>query len=173
MTYECHGLDTQTEVNFYEQEFYVLSNFSSFRVKYYNIDFDTSEHAYHFMKFRYLTHESLNATLVPIRNEICIARSAHDAFKIASSYKQFYNPNWNNIKVSIMKDILIAKASQHEYVYKKLMETGDRTLIENSWRDDFWGIGPKGDGQNQLGKLWMEIRENFKSHPLSFTIKQL
>ena len=51
MTYECHGLDTQTEVNFYEQEFYVLSNFSSFRVKYHNMDFETSEHAYHFLKF--------------------------------------------------------------------------------------------------------------------------
>lgn len=173
MTYECHGLDTQTEVNFYEQEFYVLSNFSSFRVKYHNMDFETSEHAYHFLKFLYPVHDSLNSTLIPIRSEIYMARSAHEAFKIANSYKQFYNPNWNNIKVSTMKGILIAKASQHEYVYKKLMETGDRTLIENSWRDDFWGIGPNRDGQNQLGKLWMEIRENFKFNPPSFTIKQL
>jgi hypothetical protein len=31
-------------------------------------------------------------------------------------------------------------------------------LIENSWRDDFWGWGPNRDGKNQLGKLWMEIR---------------
>ena len=36
--------------------------------------------------------------------------------------------------------------------------TGDRTLIENSWRDDFWGWGPNRDGQNMLGKLWMEVR---------------
>ena len=25
-------------------------------------------------------------------------------------------------------------------------------------RDDFWGWGPQRDGQNMLGKLWMEVR---------------
>ena len=41
---------------------------------------------------------------------------------------------------------------------RKLLATGDRELIENSWRDNFWGWGPNRDGKNQLGKLWMEIR---------------
>lgn len=36
--------------------------------------------------------------------------------------------------------------------------TGDRELVEDSWRDDFWGWGPNRDGQNMLGKLWMELR---------------
>ena len=44
-------LDTDTQVFFYEQDFYVLSNFSSFRVKWAGISFDTAEHAYHFEKF--------------------------------------------------------------------------------------------------------------------------
>lgn len=35
---------------------------------------------------------------------------------------------------------------------------GDRELVEDSWRDDFWGWGPNRDGKNMLGKLWMELR---------------
>jgi pimeloyl-ACP methyl ester carboxylesterase len=33
-----------------------------------------------------------------------------------------------------------------------------KPLVENSWRDDFWGWGPNRDGQNMLGRLWMEVR---------------
>ena len=45
---------------------------------------------------------------------------------------------------------------------RKLLATGDRTLIENSWRDDFWGWGPNRDGQNMLGRLWMEVRAELR-----------
>lgn len=58
-----------------------------------------------------------------------------------------------------MKEIIRAKVAQHPYVKKKLIESGDRELVENSWRDDFWGWGPNKDGQNHLGKLWMEVRK--------------
>jgi predicted NAD-dependent protein-ADP-ribosyltransferase YbiA (DUF1768 family) len=36
-------------------------------------------------------------------------------------------------------------------------------LIEDSWRDDFWGWGENKDGKNMLGKLWMEVREEVNS----------
>lgn len=61
-----------------------------------------------------------------------------------------------------MRTIIIAKVEQHEYVKRKLIESGDKELIEDSWRDDFWGWGPDRDGQNQLGKLWMEIRTRYQ-----------
>jgi predicted NAD-dependent protein-ADP-ribosyltransferase YbiA (DUF1768 family) len=57
-----------------------------------------------------------------------------------------------------MHKILLAKVDQHPYVRRKLLETGARILVEDSWRDDFWGWGPNKDGQNVLGRLWMEIR---------------
>ena len=62
------------------------------------------------------------------------------------------------LRVDVMRDILRAKVDQHEYVRRKLLATGDRELIEDSWRDDFWGWGPNKDGENHLGKLWMEVR---------------
>ena len=51
-----------------------------------------------------------------------------------------------------MKEILRKKVSQHPYVKKKLLETDDRELIEDSWRDSFWGWGPNKDGKNQYTK---------------------
>lgn len=151
--YETHGLDTQEQVFFYEQEHYVLSNFSSFQVFVFGHQFPTSEHAYHFAKF---------PDDVRIRNLILNATSAHAAFKLAGTYKEYRRKDWDEVKVSVMREILIEKVKQHPYVFQKLMNTGDRELIENSWRDDVWGWGPNKDGMNLLGKLWMEIRANIK-----------
>lgn len=145
-----HKLDTETQVFFYEQDFYVLSNFSAFRLEWKGVTFDTSEAAYHWEKF--------NGTDSEVQSMIIDAPSAHEAFKIAESQKMFRRQDWDSVKVAIMREILRAKAEQHEYVRRKLLATGDRELIEDSWRDDFWGWGPKRDGQNVLGKIWMEIR---------------
>ena len=65
-----------------------------------------------------------------------------------------------------MKEILLAKAQQHTYVRRKLLSTGTRELIENSWRDNFWGWGPDREGQNMLGVLWMEVREQLRKEAL-------
>ncbi|MNT41703.1 Swarming motility protein YbiA [compost metagenome] len=72
-------------------------------------------------------------------------------------------PDWDDVKVNTMRSLLRAKANQHEYVRRKLLATGDRILVEDSWRDDFWGWGPNRDGQNMLGKLWMEVRAELRA----------
>ena len=149
-----HKLDTNERVLFYEQEFYALSNFSAFRLTWKGIDFDTSEQAYHWEKF---------FGMPVIQGAIHTARSAHDAFKIAEQYKHLVRAGWSDIRVDTMHEILRAKAAQHEYVRRKLLETGERELIEDSWRDDFWGWGPHFDGQNMLGKLWMQVRAELQA----------
>jgi ribA/ribD-fused uncharacterized protein len=150
---ECHGLDTPERVCFYEQDFYVLSNFSAFTLMWDGTRFDTSEAAYHYEKFPG-NHE--------IGAEILYAPSAHEAFKVAERNKRLRRPDWDDVKVDIMRAILRAKAEQHEYVRRKLLATGNRELVENSWRDDFWGWGPNRDGQNMLGKLWMQVRAELR-----------
>jgi ribA/ribD-fused uncharacterized protein len=153
-----HKLDTNETVFFYEQEFYVLSNFSSFRVNWKGFSFDTAEHAYHWEKFNNFGSSNSEA----IKQLIRIAPSAHQAFKIAQTFIDDVPKDWDKIKCKIMKNILLAKVNQHEYVKRKLLETGDRHLVEDSWRDSVWGWGPDRNGQNLLGKLWMEIREEIK-----------
>lgn len=157
---ELHGLDTAERVCFYEQDFYVLSNFSAFTLEWEGLRFDTLEAAYHWEKFRAYS-------FVPARTEvqeaIRLAPSAHEAFKIAQEQAFRRVPDWDRVKVDTMKCLLMAKVYQHEYVRRKLLATGERELVENSWRDDFWGWGPNRDGQNMLGKLWMEVRAEIRA----------
>lgn len=146
-------LDNERQVFFYEQDHYYLSNFSAFMVQWNGHVYPTSEHAYHVMKF---PDDPLKQAA------IARASSAHDVFKMAERWKQYRRPDWDEIKVEVMRHILRTKVDQHEYVRRKLLETGDRELIENSWRDDYWGWGPNRDGQNMLGKLWMQIRADLR-----------
>lgn len=151
---ENHKLDTDTQVFFYEQDFYVLSNFSAFTLVWKGEKYDTSEAAYHSEKFPSSTG---------IRGRIQQAPSAHEAFKIAQECIEHRRPDWDDVKIGIMRDILRAKVKQHEYVHRKLLVTGTRELVEDSWRDDFWGWGEQGNGRNMLGKLWMEIRSELSN----------
>lgn len=151
---ELHGLDTEQQVFFYEQDFYVLSNFSAFNLEWEGRTFPTSEHAYQWEKFA--------PHYTALRDYIQHAPSAHEAFKLAERNKHCRRDDWGSVKTGIMLNILRAKAAQHEYVRRKLLATGARELIENSWRDDFWGWGPNRDGRNMLGRLWEKVRAELR-----------
>jgi ribA/ribD-fused uncharacterized protein len=142
-----------TPVFFYEHEFYVFSNFSSFMIEWKGRVWMTSEHVYHSERFEEEER----------KQEIFAARSAHDAFTYAQVNKSFQRKDWDDIKLGIMKSILHEKVRQHPYVKKKLLDSGNRNLVEDSWRDDFWGWGPNKDGKNWLGTLWMEVREEVRT----------
>jgi ribA/ribD-fused uncharacterized protein len=151
--------DTPARVFFYEQEFYVLSNFSAFTLQWKGRKFDTSEAAYHFEKF---------PDSPDIQELIIGALSAHEAYQIASRHKVHRRVDWDDVKVSIMLEVLRQKVVQHEYVRRKLMETGFRQLIEDSWRDSFWGWGEDCKGLNMLGKLWEKVREELRAGKLNW-----
>jgi len=146
-----HGLDDDRRVCFYEQEYYCLSSFSAFSILWCGERFDTLEHLYHFLKFDPRLHPEA-------RRAVQLAPSAHAAFRLSREFKALVRPDWDEVKVSVMRRLIRTKADQHEYVRRKLLDTGDRVLVENSWRDGFWGWGPDERGQNILGELWMELR---------------
>jgi ribA/ribD-fused uncharacterized protein len=157
-----HGLDTDETIYFYEQEFYPLSNFSAFTLRWRGYRLDTAEAAYHWEKFPPDARRRLIGRESPLQEAIRLAPSAHEAFKLGQA-KDGRRGDWDDVKIDVMRRILRAKVDQHTYVRHKLLETGDRQLIENSWRDTFWGWGPDRDGQNMLGKLWMEIRASLRA----------
>ncbi len=47
---------------------------------------------------------------------------------------------------------------------KKLLNTEELLLIEgNTWKDTFWGMDMNsGEGENYLGKILMNVREEFR-----------
>lgn len=146
----------QDYIGFYEREFYVFSNFSSFVMEWKGKLWPSSEYVYQSERF------ADEKTKEKIRN----MRSSHEAFKFAQENKHLQVKNWDEIKVGVMKDILREKVKQHPYVMKKLIQSGNKELIEDSWRDDFWGWGENKDGKNMLGKLWMEVREEVRRNEL-------
>lgn len=67
-------------------------------------------------------------------------------------------PNWDNIKVQVMEELVRQKFKDPE-LRSKLIDTGDAELVEgNYWGDTFWGVC-KGVGKNNLGKILMKVRE--------------
>lgn len=70
--------------------------------------------------------------------------------------------SWNQIRYGVMYNVVYNKFMQNEALYKKLMATKGVTLVEgNTWGDKYWGVC-NGEGENKLGKILMDIRDNNK-----------
>ena len=61
-----------------------------------------------------------------------------------------------------MRKALFAKFTRSKYLRDRLLETGDRELVERSPYDSFWGDGGNGTGRNWLGRLLMELRTKLR-----------
>lgn len=147
-----------SNVGFYEREFYVFSNFSSFQVEWMGYLWPTSEHAYQAARF----FDSSPEFVQKIKN----ARSAHEAFEIAQGNKQHQRDNWEVIKTEVMLEICRHKLQQNPYVWHKLQLTNNEHLVEDSPVDGFWGWGADRQGRNELGKVWMKLREEVQNGEL-------
>lgn len=141
-------------IGFYPREFYCFDNFSSFKVKYDGYLYSSVEEAYQALGFK--------ESAPDIYQEIINCYSAHEAQKIAYANKDKRRKDWDEIKVGIMEELLRCKIEQNPYVKKKLLETKDYTIVEDSPKDSFWGWVEDRNGNNQLGKLWMKLRDEIK-----------
>ena len=143
-------------IGFYNREFFCLDNFSSFGFRLDGIYYQTVEHAYQSFKFKDVAPE--------VEKKIINCNSAYDAQKIAHENADKQVKNWTDISIDIMEKLLRAKIEQNPYVKKKLLETENYTICEDSPKDAFWGIGPNRDGRNELGKLWMKLRNELRNN---------
>ena len=68
-------------------------------------------------------------------------------------------PDWERAKLVYMTKFIVQKFMDNPYLAKRLLDTGDATLIEgNTWGDTYWGMC-NGKGENNLGKILMRIRD--------------
>ena len=65
-----------------------------------------------------------------------------------------------------MLEICRHKLQQNPYVRRKLLQTNDEYLVEDSPVDGFWGWGADKKGRNELGKVWMKLREELRANEL-------
>lgn len=69
--------------------------------------------------------------------------------------------DWEEVKEGFMLQGLRAKFTQYPKLEEYLLETGDAALHEDSPWDKYWGYA-KGLGQDRLGKLLMQVREELR-----------
>jgi len=131
-------------------EYRDFSNFEPAVVTYEGVDYPTVEHAYQAAK-----------TINPAEREAILKASTPGKAKRLGQ-KVNLRPDWESIKIDIMKDLVTQKFKKNPNLANLLLSTGDQPLEEgNNWGDKFWGISG-GKGENHLGKILMEIREELR-----------
>jgi ribA/ribD-fused uncharacterized protein len=89
-------------------------------------------------------------------------------------YRADSRPDWDEVRVSIMRWCLRAKlASNWSKFSSLLLETADRPIVEDSNKDDFWGARPDEEslaGRNVLGRLLMELRDKLRADPQALQV---
>lgn len=75
--------------------------------------------------------------------------------------------DWDAVRVKVMRWCLRVKLAQNWREFRSLLlSTGERPIVEQSRKDDFWGAKVVEDGtlmgMNVLGRLLMELREQLK-----------
>lgn len=61
-----------------------------------------------------------------------------------------------------MRRGLMFKFSQHRDMLDRLMLSGNKRLVEESYKDPYWG-GMLPDSKNKLGDFLAELRDNYKN----------
>lgn len=134
------------KINSFKNEYYFLSNFYSIPVTYNGLTYQNSEAAFQAQKC--LTDEE------KVRFTTMNPSEAKRAGRRVS-----LRPDWEEIKVNEMSNIVYAKFTQNSELKQKLIQTGDAYLEEgNTWGDRIWGT-VNGNGKNLLGKILMETRD--------------
>lgn len=144
------------DITEYQLSILPLDNFSAFGLVMDEEYFQTSEHAFQYLKFV--------DTNIALANKIKNSFSPNEARKIAHENKAHKVSNWSDIKYLNMEKVLRLKAEQNPVVMKKLLDTNDYIIAEYCTDEDTdWGLDNNNQGNNNLGKIWMKIRDELRN----------
>jgi ribA/ribD-fused uncharacterized protein len=127
----------------------------------------------HVNGIRILNSESLYQScryphLPEVQEEVISKPSPMGSKMTSKKYRNQTRSDWDEVRVDIMRWCLRVKLVQNFRRFSSLLlETGDLPIVEQSRRDRFWGSVPMDDthlvGQNVLGNLLMELREELQT----------
>jgi ribA/ribD-fused uncharacterized protein len=144
-------------INRFKDKYAMFSNFSPCVVIFEGRTYPTTEHAYQAAKSK---DDMFRKTISELP-----ANKAGQTKRLGRKVK--LRDDWELIKISVMRRLLMQKFSYDEF-RKLLLSTDDSIIIEgNYWHDNYWGDCYCSDckdivGKNNLGKLLMKIREIIK-----------
>lgn len=127
-----------------------LSNFTDAPVELDGMSYRSVEHAYQAAK-----------TISPDMRLIIQSAPTAAAAK-ALGKKVDLRDDWLSIRLDIMTNLVRQKFAPRSFFAEQLLKTGDEELVEgNWWGDKFWGKC-NGEGENHLGKILMQVREELR-----------
>ena len=133
-------------IDLFRFEFGFLSNFHEASIWVDGVRYPSVEHAY----------QASKATEESTKKLIREARTPAIAKKLGYSCK--LPDDWDVRKIDIMRR-LVREKFRNPLLRSMLLATEDAKLVEgNTWNDRFWGVC-RGVGQNWLGRILMEVRE--------------
>lgn len=134
-------------IDSFKGSFFYLSNFYPAPIEMGEFIFPTSEHMYQAAKSNDMNQWK----------EIIACGSPAEAKRLGRHLT--LRPDWEQIKIDVMTEIVELKFKQNKELYWKLWATRDYDLVEsNTWGDTFWGVC-NGVGENHLGIILMNIRD--------------
>src|SRR5690606_17829020 len=125
-----------------------LSNFMESKITMGELTFPTAMHAFQAAKS------------VDPKDWKKILKAPSPLSALVNGRKLPLRPDWEEIKVAVMTEVIRCKFDQNPELKALLMATGDQLLVnENNVSDRFWGV-QKGQGENHLGRILMEYRDS-------------
>lgn len=84
-------------------------------------------------------------------------------------FRKDSRPDWDKVRVAIMRWSLRVKLAHNMDSFGSLLlATKEKPIVEESRKDSYWGAKPDQSilvGQNVLGRLLMELREELNQYP--------
>jgi ribA/ribD-fused uncharacterized protein len=143
-----------------EEPYGCFSNFSPHSIYLNGQNWLTVEHYYQAQKFV----GSVNERLI---NLIRDAETPQIAASLGRDRSLQLRPDWEEVKIPIMRAGVLAKFITHVDIQGILLSTGDCMIVEDSPTDYYWGCGCNKSGQNYLGKILMSVRREIAQRSLS------
>ena len=146
------GKVTWNSITDFSGEYEFLSNFYEVSIEYNGLTYGSTEAAFQAQKC--MTDEERAAF-----TEYRPSKSKREGKRVK------LRSDWEDVKTGIMEEVVRAKFTQHEELAQRLVDTGEKILVEgNDWGDVFWGVDTRtGEGDNHLGKILMKVREELIS----------
>lgn len=138
-------------IDLFREEYEFLSNFYPAKMEYEGIIYRNAEAAYQAQKCKF-----------PKDRQMFCELYGNQAKKLGRSIQ--IREDWEQIRLAVMENVVDAKFNQNPALARRLLETGDKPLIEGNLHGDlFWGKDRKtGEGENHLGVILMKLRETYR-----------
>ena len=102
-----------------------------------------------------------------VQQRIAEVPTAREAAAIGRTPGLGIDPGWNTQRVDVMRWVLRMKREANAAeIDAVLAATGGRPIVEISTHDPWWGARPineRYEGNNVLGRLWMELRQQLRA----------